>query len=243
MIAAAPALALLSDANHAHVASRAGAAVALGACVLYFGRVRTHGLIHNKADTVPWVLLICATCTPVGAACMVRLLLALTYASSGWHKMQKQGLRLVTVSPWIQHVPLTFFHLTSCRAGWLPCWLPCQLTASLLRPGSLTLRLSGGCDLAGCRWATGKNLQRMVAQFMLELQLLGKPLFAQRLILTMPLIAAASQPLVLVFECCFPLILLTGSGTTEAAFAAFGIMFHIGCMLLFQIDFVRGGPF
>lgn len=88
--------------------------------LLYFGQVRSHGLVHNKADLVPWSLFILAlaptqhktaaattietnancsapmlTAPPIGIAgpvFCVQLLVALAYCSSGLTKLRKSGL-------------------------------------------------------------------------------------------------------------------------------------------------------
>ena len=54
-----------------------------------------------------------------------------------------------------------------------------------------------------------------------------------------PVCHRRSQPLVLAFECLFPVILIYGSGWVETTVALFGVSFHLGCMALFHIDFVR----
>ena len=48
-------------------AGSAAAAAAAALWLLYTSRVRTHGHVHNKADTVPWVLLVLAV-SPTGTA-------------------------------------------------------------------------------------------------------------------------------------------------------------------------------
>ncbi len=62
-------------------------------CLLYLGQARTHGLVHNKADLVPWVLAILAWSPPDHVTATVRLLLGLVYGSSGLHKLRTTGLR------------------------------------------------------------------------------------------------------------------------------------------------------
>ena len=74
--------------------SRVWSWLALACALLYFARARTHGLVHNKADTVPWVLFICAAVPPAHAPSVVRVLLATVYASSGLHKLRKHGLKV-----------------------------------------------------------------------------------------------------------------------------------------------------
>ena len=61
--------------------------------LFYFAQARTHGLIHNKADTVPWILFI-LTFAPDGNVCSsVRLLLGCVYLSSGVLKLRLTGLK------------------------------------------------------------------------------------------------------------------------------------------------------
>ena len=61
--------------------------------LLYFAQARTHGLVHNKADTVPWVFAILAT-APDGEICAtVRMLLGCVYLSSGVLKMRLTGVK------------------------------------------------------------------------------------------------------------------------------------------------------
>ena len=115
----------------------------LSASILYFARVRTHGLIHNKADTVPWILAIfCFNKNEANMVLQSMLLLSLCYSSSGWLKVRKQGLA----------------------------------------------------------WASGIQLRRLVAQFLLELQI-EEPNMIQNLLLQYPIIASIAQPCVLFFEC------------------------------------------
>lgn len=66
---------------------------ATGLSLLYFAQARTHGLIHNKADTVPWVLA-CLAATPDGKVCgTVRFLLGSVYLSSGMLKLRLTGVK------------------------------------------------------------------------------------------------------------------------------------------------------
>lgn len=53
--------------------------------VVYFGQVRSHGLVHNKADLVPWTLLalIGGGDGDNGSIFCAQLLLGLAYGSSG----------------------------------------------------------------------------------------------------------------------------------------------------------------
>ena len=61
--------------------------------VLYFQRVRTHGLVHNKADLVPWVALIMAA-GPDGEVCAhVCFLYGCVYLSSGMAKLRATGIK------------------------------------------------------------------------------------------------------------------------------------------------------
>ena len=154
--------------------------------ILYFARVRTHGLIHNKADTVPWIFAIfCFNKNESNMIMQSILLLSLCYASSGWLKIRKQGLK----------------------------------------------------------WANGINLRRLVAQFLLELQQIEKPNIIQKLVLEYPIIGTFAQPCVLLFECFFPVVLFKNYSPLlnfiSVALILFGISFHLGCLILFQIDFVH----
>ena len=179
--------ALLGQAFLPH--SKAISCTALVSCILYFARVRTHGLVHNKADTVPWVLAIFTLVPPANQAFACQLLLSLGYCSSGTLKVRKQGFA----------------------------------------------------------WAEGKNLQRMVAQFLLELQLEEDPTALQTIVLHFPLLASFSQKMVLAFECLFPLVLLSPAAwdvcdygsCVKMGLVVFGASFHLGCYLLFSIDFLR----
>ena len=89
------AMAWLGDDAASAATSAAFAWVACVASLLYIGRVRGHGLIHNKADLIPWALLAVALCAdrPGTAAFHVRLLLAVTYCSSGVIKLRITGLK------------------------------------------------------------------------------------------------------------------------------------------------------
>eukprot|EP00943_MAST-04B_sp_MAST-4B-sp1_P007950 g7950.t1 len=159
--------------------------VLLVVSIFYFARVRTHGLIHNKADTVPWVLAIfCFNKSQRNIILQSMLLLSLCYSSSGWLKIRKQGIS----------------------------------------------------------WAKGINLRRLVGQFFLELQL-TQPNTIQKIVLQYPVIGMLAQPCVLSFECFFPLVLFYNYSyilnITCIALILFGVSFHIGCLILFQIDFIH----
>ena len=65
----------------------------------------------------------------------------------------------------------------------------------------------------------------------------------QNLLLQYPTIASIAQPCVLFFECLFPIVLFQNYSpllnAIGMALILFGIAFHIGCFVLFQIDFVH----
>jgi sulfite exporter TauE/SafE len=71
-----------------------GAATALS--LLYFAQARTHGLVHNKADTVPWVFACLAAAPDTHVCGTVRLLLGCVYLSSGILKLRLTGVKWVT---------------------------------------------------------------------------------------------------------------------------------------------------
>ena len=58
-----------------------------------------------------------------------------------------------------------------------------------------------------------------------------------------PVIGMLAQPCVLSFECFFPLVLFYNYSyilnITCIALILFGVSFHIGCLILFQIDFIH----
>ena len=79
--------------------------------ILYFGQVRTHGLVHNKADLVPWTFFAlmagasCSGCSCTteaeagrssgrssGSVFCAQLLLGLAYGSSALHKVMHAGI-------------------------------------------------------------------------------------------------------------------------------------------------------
>lgn len=84
---------LLALAACAVTLSRATAAAATALSLFYLARVRTHGLIHNKADLVPWVLALLAASPPGQAHSHVKLLLGVVYLSSGALKLRCTGAR------------------------------------------------------------------------------------------------------------------------------------------------------
>ena len=62
--------------------------------VLYFAQARTHGLIHNKADLVPWCFLLIGCSTNGAVVCgNIRVLMGVVYFSSGLMKLRLTGLR------------------------------------------------------------------------------------------------------------------------------------------------------
>ena len=62
--------------------------------MLYFAQARTHGLVHNKADLVPVVLLLLAISSSSTTMCgNIRFLMGTVYFSSGIMKLRKTGIR------------------------------------------------------------------------------------------------------------------------------------------------------
>jgi len=180
-------LGILVGANTTSPITRAASYVAWGSSMLYFARVRTHGLVHNKADTVPWVLAIFCWVPHGQCAGACQLLLSLAYASSGFLKVRKQGFS----------------------------------------------------------WADGKNLQRMVGQFLLELNMEDCVTPLQRLVMERPWVASVAQKTVLAFECSFPVVWWAAChqsallDSMKWPIVLFGALFHLGCYMLFSIDFIR----
>ena len=116
--------------------------------LLYFGQARTHGLVHNKADLVPWILFLLGVSTTTETAVTnIRFLMGCAYTSSGIAKIRKTGLR----------------------------------------------------------WVEGRNLQRMIVQFMLELRQ-ETPNFVQRILLQSTVIAFMAQCVLLLFEITFLIV-------------------------------------
>ena len=64
--------------------------------VFYFAQARTHGLVHNKADLVPWCLLLMSiSSTASSAVSNIRFLMGCVYFSSGVMKLRKTGIKWV----------------------------------------------------------------------------------------------------------------------------------------------------
>ena len=167
--------------------------------LLYFAQARTHGLVHNKADLVPWVLfLLGVSTTTTTAVTNIRFLMGCAYTSSGIAKLRKTGLR----------------------------------------------------------WVEGRNLQRMIVQFMLELRH-ETPNFVQRMLLQSTVVATMAQCVLLLFETTFLIVVVldlldsssVSSRNTESsssfssllmfAYGSFGFVFHTMTMITMNIDFLR----
>ena len=92
----------------------------------------------------------------------------------------------------------------------------------------------------GLKWARGKNLQRMVGRFLLELQLQDSPSYLQRLVLSKPFVASFSQKLVLLFECTFPMVLMGQTDRYIYEVYKWGIVFF-GVSFHYYLPFRREG--
>jgi hypothetical protein len=63
---------------------------ALPIWMLWCAQIRTHGLLHNKADLVPWTLFVLAF-SPASPCYHIELVLSLAYFSSGLMKVRRTG--------------------------------------------------------------------------------------------------------------------------------------------------------
>ena len=108
--------------------------------------MRTHGLIHNKADLVPWVLMLLAASPPGQQAEHIKLLLGAAYASSGLLKLRLSGPRWARGSNLRRLTAQFVLELGQAEAGEprnaRPTWLQRGLLCSpwlcaLLQPAAL----------------------------------------------------------------------------------------------------------